>query len=169
MRWFETCFSASDCALCRVICRLRSVICWSRPSLVVARADFASINSFENVSDAEWQVSSRLERVIASPLKSATSVWHEDSRFEALVIASASLSCCASLVRLLTKRDTANPRQTNPRITLDKCFIQQKIFHRLADANSPRGGLLLQFGVKFRAGLDRRQEKWSFCGLPLSN
>jgi len=41
-------------------------------------------------------------------LQAATSVWAEDSRFEALVMASASFSCCASSFRLLTKSDTAS-------------------------------------------------------------
>jgi hypothetical protein len=105
----------------------------------------------------DWQVSSRLERVIIFPLQAATSVWAEDSRFwaednrfEALVIASASFSCCALSFRLLTKSDTANARQTNPRITVDKCFIQQRVFHWLADAKTARRAVMLQFGVKFR-------------------
>src|SRR3974390_85330 len=101
--WLEACFSVSDCLVCWVICRLRSVICRSRPSLVVAKADLASINSFEKINDEDWQVWNRLEIVIASSLKAATSAWHEDKRFEVLVIASASLSCCASLFCLLKK------------------------------------------------------------------
>src|SRR5215467_11677094 len=135
MLWFEARVFVSIC----VICRLRSVICRSKLSLAVARADLASINSFENANEVDWQVSRRLERVITSPLEAATSVWDEANRFETLVIVSASFSCCASLFRLLTKRDTAKPRQSNPRITVDKCFMQQKLFHRLADGNSASG------------------------------
>jgi hypothetical protein len=86
-------FSVSNCALRWVICRLRSLICRSSPSLAAVKADLASTNSFENVTDVDWQVSSWLESVIAVPLKAATSVWDEDSKFEALVIAAASCSC----------------------------------------------------------------------------
>src|SRR6516165_3861503 len=145
MRSLDACFSVSDCVVCRVICPLRSAICRSRPSLALAKADLASINSFENVNDVDWQVSSELERVSALSLKAAASVWHDDSRFEELMMASASFSCCASLLCLITKRDTANPRQTNARITLGKCFIQQKVFHRLADANFGKQRVRLQF------------------------
>src|SRR5690348_8605275 len=100
MRWLEACFSVSNC----VLCRLSSVICRSDASLAVARADWASITWFENVNDVDLLISSWLEKLSTFPLTVATSLQAEDSRFEALVIVSASFACCSSLSRLLAKR-----------------------------------------------------------------